>query len=120
MEEAWKDWSSSPQTTQLRALLLIHIWGIWLAKNKVIFLEKSSSPEEVARKGLDILSYFPESKNNPSPRLIVSKQLNKNIPWAFFYGASHVGEEQPYISTNIWHQGWKKSRDLELPNHWAR
>ena len=31
---------------------------------------------------------FPQTKNNPSPRIIVPKQLNKNIPWAFFYGAS--------------------------------
>ena len=88
MEEAWKEWSSPPQTTQLRALLLIHMWGIWLARNRVIFLEKATSPEEVAKKGLDILSYFPQTKNNPSPRIIVLEQLNKNIPWAFFDGAS--------------------------------
>ena len=24
------------------------------------------------------------------------------------------------LSTNIWHQGWKKSQDLELPDQWAR
>ena len=88
MEEAWKDWSSSPQTTELKALSLIHIWGLWLARNRVIFLEKESSPEEVERKGLDVLSYFPQSRNTPRPRIIVPKQLNKNIPWAFFDGAS--------------------------------
>ena len=69
----WKDWSSSPQTIQIRALLLIHIWGIWLARNRVIFLKKSSSPEEVATKGLDILYYFPQTKNNPTPRIITPK-----------------------------------------------
>ena len=88
MEEAWKEWSSSPHTTQLRALPLIHIWGIWLARNRVIFLKKASSPEEVPRKGLDILSYFPQTKNNPSPRIIAPEQLDKNISWAFFDGAS--------------------------------
>ena len=88
MEEAWKDWSSSPQTIQLRALSLIHIWGIWLARNRVIFLEKAISLEEVARKGLDILSYFPQTKNIPTPRIIASEQLDKSIPWAFFDGAS--------------------------------
>ena len=80
-------WSSSPQTTQIRALLLLHIWGIWLARNK-IFLEKASSPEEVARQGLDILSYLPQTMNSPNPRIITSVQLDKNTPWAFFDGAS--------------------------------
>ena len=88
MEEAWKAWSSSPQTTQLKALPLIHIWGIWLARNRDIFLEKASSPEEVARKGLDIIAYFPQERNTPPPRIIVPEQINKNNPWAFFDGAS--------------------------------
>ena len=88
MEEAWKDWSSSPQTSQLKALPLIHIWGLWLARNKVIFLKKYSSPKEVARRGLDIISYFPQARNTPSPRIIVPEQLNRNTPWDFFDGAS--------------------------------
>ena len=62
MEDAWKAWSSSRQTIQLKALPLIHIWGIWLARNRSIFLEKASSLEEVARKGLDIISYFPQER----------------------------------------------------------
>ena len=53
-----------------------------------MFLEKAGSPEEVARKGLDTLSYFSQTKNNPSPRIIAPEQLDKNIPWAFFDGAS--------------------------------
>ena len=54
----------------------------------VIFLEKASSPEEVARKGMDIFSYFPQIKNSPSPRIIAPEHLDKNIPMAFFDGAS--------------------------------
>ena len=88
MEDAWKAWSSSSQTTQIRALLLLHMWGIWLARNKAIFLEKYSSPKEVARKGLDIISYFPQTKNNPNRRVIIPELLDKNTPCNFFDGAS--------------------------------
>ena len=88
LEDAWKDWSSSPQTNQIRTLLLLHMWGIWLARNKAIFLEEAISLEEVARQGLDILSYFPRTKNNPNPRIIIPEQMDKNTPWDFFDGAS--------------------------------
>ena len=64
------------------------MWGIWLARNKAIFLEKASSSEEVAKQGLDILSYFPQTKDNPNLRVITDEQLEKDIPWAFFDGAS--------------------------------
>ena len=83
LEDAWKNWSSSPLTTQTRALPLIHLWGIWLARNKSIFLEKDISPKEVARKELDILSYFPQTKNSPNLRVITAEQLDKDIPWGF-------------------------------------
>ena len=88
MEDAWKYWSTSPLNLKLRALPLLYIWGIWLAKNKAIFLEKSSSPEEVAKQGLDILSYFPQTKDLLAPRFITEEQIGQDIPWAYFDGAS--------------------------------
>ena len=88
LEDAWKSWSTTPLTIQFRALPLLHIWGIWLARNKATFLEKASSPEEVAKKGLEILSYFPQTKDSPAPRIILEEQIDKEIPWVFFDGAS--------------------------------
>ena len=88
LEDAWKIWSTSPQTTRIRALTLLHMWGIWLARNKVIFHEESNSLEKVAQEGLDILSYPPKTKNSPNLRIIIPEQLDKNIPWDFFDGAS--------------------------------
>ena len=57
-------------------------------RNKVIFLEKAPSPEEVAKQGFDILSYFPQTKELSAPRIISEELIEKDIPWAFFDGAS--------------------------------
>ena len=34
-------------------------------------------------------------------------------------GYFHINQIADPISTNIWHQGWRKSHDLELPEQWA-
>ena len=38
--------------------------------------------------GLDIISYFPQAKNIPPPRIVVPELVNRNTPWEFFDGAS--------------------------------
>ena len=35
-------------------------------------------------------------------------------------GYFHLNQIVDPLSTNIWHQGWKKSQDLELPDQWSR
>ena len=72
----------------MRALPLLHIWGIWIARNKSIFHEKASIPEEVTKKGLEILSYFPQTKDSSAPRIILEEQRDKDMPWDFFDDAS--------------------------------
>ena len=37
---------------------------------------------------MDIISYFPQAKNIPPPRIVVPELVNRNTPWAFFDGAS--------------------------------
>ena len=56
LEDAWKTWLNTPQLAHLKALPLIHIWGVWSARNQVIFQDKASSPEVIANQGLYILS----------------------------------------------------------------
>ena len=68
LEDAWKSWLTSPQLAHIKALPLIHIWGVWIAQNKAIFQDKTSSPEATAKQGLGILSYFPQTKDDPSVR----------------------------------------------------
>ena len=88
IEEAWRNWSTNPQLAHAKALPLLHLRGIWVARNLAIFQEKASSPELVAKQGLDILSYFPQSKDQPAPRIISAELIDHSFPWAFFDGAS--------------------------------
>ena len=37
---------------------------------------------------MDIISYFPQAKNTPPPRIVAPELVNINTPWAFFDGAS--------------------------------
>ena len=33
LEEAWKTWLNTPQLSHIKSLPLIHIWGVWIARN---------------------------------------------------------------------------------------
>ena len=34
-------------------------------------------------------------------------------------GCYHLNQIADPTSTNIWHQGWRKSQDLEIPEQWV-
>jgi hypothetical protein len=59
LELAWKAWIRDPSHKELKALPLLISWGIWLARNAIIFKEKASIPEAIAAQSLSILSHFP-------------------------------------------------------------
>ena len=64
------------------------MWGVWISQNQAIFQDKSSSPKVTANKGLDILSYFPQTKDAPSVRIIIVEKVDYTMPWDFLDGAS--------------------------------
>ena len=70
--------------------------------------QKSQLFRRIARRGLDIISYFPQVRNTPFPRIIVLEQLNRNTPWDFFDGASQKltcgGGECLYLNQNHYSQ----------------
>lgn len=59
-----------------------------MARNRAVFQDKPSTPELVAHNCTNILSYFPQKKNPPVPRIISEEVINKQKPWAYFDGAS--------------------------------
>jgi len=67
---------------------LIISWGIWLARNKGIFKEVSSSPSLIAAKCASIYSLLPSSDHTQTIRNIITEQIRHDIPWAYFDGAS--------------------------------
>ena len=83
-EDAWKTWSTSPHIAHLKSLPLVHSWGIWIARNKAIFQDKESSPEAIAKHGLDIVSYFPQTKGAPTVRIVTEEQIYPSMPCDYF------------------------------------
>jgi ribonuclease HI len=88
LEQAWKAWTHDPRYKELKSLPPIINWGIWLARNTTIFLDKASSPEKTAAQSLSILSHFPQTKKGPSIQPIQTETIDKSKPWAYFDGAS--------------------------------
>jgi hypothetical protein len=66
LEHAWKDWLQVPEHKKIKSLPLIVCWGIWLARNFVIFKDNPTLPELIASQGLSILSHFPQEKDIPA------------------------------------------------------
>jgi hypothetical protein len=88
VEEAWKDWLAQPLNRNIKALPLILNWGFGLARNAMIFQDKSSLPELLVSQGLSILEHFPQEKGVRRGRVLQEVSVDSNRPWAFFDGAS--------------------------------
>ena len=52
------------------------------------FRKKISSPKAIAKNGLDILSFFPQTKDVLAIRIITEEQIDQSMSWDFFDGAS--------------------------------
>jgi len=88
MELALRIWISVRDTVNIRALPCIITWGIWMARNKIIFEDKWTEPDIVAAQCMGILQAFPQVNPKQNPRNIGDLVIDKSIPWAFFDGAA--------------------------------
>jgi hypothetical protein len=57
-------------------------------ETKQYFNNKMASPECTTTQGLSILEHFPQDKDSPPMRIVREEQVDKNVPWDFFDGAS--------------------------------
>jgi hypothetical protein len=62
LERAWKTWLNQRDYKDVKYLPLLIIWGVWLARNSLIFQEKPTVPEVTTTQSLAILSYYPQEK----------------------------------------------------------
>eukprot|EP00253_Pinus_taeda_P029580 PITA_29580 len=88
MDEIWRKWWSSYPKCNLRNLLPIFFWGVWLTRNKCIFHDLPFSPNVVASICAAIYSSLPPPEPNIAPIREAPLIINENLPWAFFDGAS--------------------------------
>eukprot|EP00253_Pinus_taeda_P036198 PITA_36198 len=88
LDEVWrKRWNDHPDSN-LRNLLPIFFWGVWLTRNKSTFQDQAFSPTTVASKCAAIYSSLPPPESSTAPNRDAPLIINENFPWAFFDGAS--------------------------------
>jgi hypothetical protein len=80
MEEAWKFCLAQPMNRNIKALPLILNWGIWLAKNAMIFQDKPSLLELLVIHGLSILENYPQENGVRRGRVIQEVSVDPNRP----------------------------------------
>jgi len=85
---AWEDWWRRNTQQKLKFLPLLVIWGIWLARNKAIFMDKPSLPAITAIQSHGILQSLPEHVRAANQRRVLEVEIDHTQPWAFFDGAS--------------------------------
>jgi hypothetical protein len=76
IEEAWRTWVQDHIFKNIKALPLIILWGIWIARNASIFKDKASLPDIIVAQSLTILAHFPQGKDAPPPRKVVAEHID--------------------------------------------
>ena len=72
----------------MKALPLLVIWGVWIARNNLIFSKKCCTPEITATLASGVLESFPQHIRVKNQRDILEVEIDKTVPWAFFDGAA--------------------------------
>ena len=57
--EGWHSWCTNPSLWNCRAIPLLIIWGVWLARNQIIFSDKVCPPGITMTKSCGLLSFPP-------------------------------------------------------------
>jgi ribonuclease HI len=71
-----------------KALPLNIAWGVWLAKNMKLFEGKKTQHLKCLVWDLNIINSYPQSQGKKSTHGHTKKIINKNLPCAYFDGAS--------------------------------
>eukprot|EP00253_Pinus_taeda_P011302 PITA_11302 len=101
LDEIWRKWWTNHPDSNLRNLLPIFFWGVWLTKNKCIFQDQAFSPTVVASNCAAIYSSLPPPEPNIAPNRDAPLIINENLPWAFFDGASQQNRAGAGISIHL-------------------
>ena len=87
IKEAWTSWHSSRVVKDWKALPLIIIWGIWLARNSTIFYENPMVPDISASQSIRILTNYLILGRTPKARTSLALEIDKSLPQGFFASA---------------------------------
>ena len=68
-------------------LPLLVTWGIWLARNKLIFTGKDCTLAITARMVCGITHALPKHLRIKNQREVLALEIDRSTPWGFFDGA---------------------------------
>ena len=72
----------------MTALPLLVTWGVWLARNNIIFNEKVNTTSITASLACGIIHAFPPHIRVTKQWEVLALDIYRTAPWGFFDGAS--------------------------------
>ena len=88
MDQAWETWWATTAQRRYKSLLLLVIWGCWLARNSLIFQHKACTPEITSALTVGIFTAFPQHIRAAKQREVLDLEIDKENPWGFFDGVA--------------------------------
>ena len=69
------------------------MWGIWLARNRLIFTDTFFTIARLAAEGVAIYESIPSPSSSQRTRPVQIEEIKGSIPWAYFDGASDMNKK---------------------------
>lgn len=86
--EAFKFWWDTEATKSHGIIPLIISWGIWIARNNLIFEDIRCSEVEIATMAASLILFFSDVESHTRVREVFEENINVEIPWGYFDGAA--------------------------------
>ena len=88
LEEKTKAWWSDEKVDQFEAFPILYVYSIWEARNKAIFNNTWVTPDTVIPLIFNKIHEHKKDSTRNKTRIIREPEINKEMPWDFFDGAS--------------------------------
>lgn len=86
--EAFKLWWDAEASKSHKIIPLIISWGIWIARNNLIFEDIICLEVEIASKDASLILFFFDVESHSRVWEVSVETINVEIPWGFFDGAT--------------------------------
>jgi hypothetical protein len=80
-------WFGKNELNPLRAIMYLTLWGIWLARNLILFEVKFVPTFKFFPQVLGLLPFYKSMTRTKLPRAIDELNVHRTLPWIFFDGA---------------------------------
>ena len=94
-------------------------YGIWWARNTVIFNNKIIMSEVTSSLVIQWAREYRSQEKEPKVKVLVSTEINKGIPWDFFYGASQGDSPLGGSGGALYLPGFHNILTQFAPGHWT-